>query len=201
MPNTVYEQKRSPVPNGMRKGLLFEIIFTVIVIVLIFGTLNYFNVLRLSEIFPNKLGFLPSPTGGLSNTPHIKISCPSVKAFCAKGQGVVKDQYLGLGYTLPPGSPIFAAFDGNLTVGKTTQQNFKIVHLDNPSLNLRAIYFFRCPRAKIKTGQVFKGQQIAEAGKPIAIYDNNSLIFSLIPGYPGGSNTPTILNKGDFEQK
>lgn len=195
-----------------KKGFLFGILLVVIVVILVFGALNYFNILRLSEIFPNYLSFLPhkqskqfvSPTGRLNNVTlnlRTKLSCPSVKAFCEKGQGVVKDQYVGLGYRLPSGSPIFAAFDGNLTVGKTPdQQNFKIVYLDNPSFSLRAIYLFRGPRAKIKTGQVFKGQQVAEAGgKTISIYDNNSLIFSLIPGYPG-STTPTILNKGDFEQ-
>jgi len=49
-----------------KKGLLFEILFVIIFLILIFGALNYFNILRLSEIFPDLLGFLPRkevPTG------------------------------------------------------------------------------------------------------------------------------------------
>jgi len=140
---------------------------------------------------------------------QLKISCPSVKEFCANAQGIIKDQrYVGLGYKLSSGSAIFAAFDGDLTAtfsahpieanGKTTQQNFKIVYLDNRSINLRAIYLFRGKAKDIKTGKISKGELITVSGKPIKVYDNNSLIFSLIPGYPG-SNTPTILNKEDFE--
>ncbi len=38
---------------------LFEISFVLIFIVVIFGTLNYFNILSLSTLYPNQLGFLP----------------------------------------------------------------------------------------------------------------------------------------------
>lgn len=45
-------------PEG-KKGLLFEILFVVIILILVFGILNYFNILRISDLFPNQLGFLP----------------------------------------------------------------------------------------------------------------------------------------------
>ena len=48
---------QNEMPEG-RKGLLFEIFFVLIVLVLLFGILNYFNILKLSELFPNQLGFL-----------------------------------------------------------------------------------------------------------------------------------------------
>lgn len=38
---------------------LFEISFVLIVIVVFFGVLNYFNILSLSTLYPNQLGFLP----------------------------------------------------------------------------------------------------------------------------------------------
>lgn len=79
-PNEKPEGNHSPVSNDTRKGLLFEIIFVVVFLVIFFGILNYFNILRLSEIFPNYLGFLPrrdvptgtsqqpaSPQGGFNN--------------------------------------------------------------------------------------------------------------------------------------
>lgn len=44
--------------NQGNKGLLFEILFVGVIIILLFGILNYFNILRLSELFPNQLGFL-----------------------------------------------------------------------------------------------------------------------------------------------
>ena len=42
-----------------KRGILFEIIFVFVFLVLLFGILNYFNILPISEIWPNQLGFLP----------------------------------------------------------------------------------------------------------------------------------------------
>jgi len=208
--------KRSPAPNGTGKNLLkvipflqagiFEVLFVGVVLVLLFGILNYFNILSLSTLYPKQLGFLPqnqvSPTISSLN----RLSCPSLKEFCEKGQGIFKDgQYVGLGYSLSSENAIFAAFDGNLSIALsptsagalTTKKKLITAYLDNPDLKLRAIYLFK--GSITKTGKVNKGEQIAISnGKPIKVYDNNSFIFSLIPGYPG-SNTPTILNKENFE--
>jgi len=38
---------------------LFEVFFAAIVLVLLFGILNYFNILSVSDAFPNQLGWLP----------------------------------------------------------------------------------------------------------------------------------------------
>lgn len=114
-------------------------------------------------------------------------------------------KYIGFGGKLASASAIFAAFDGVLSSttssfpkekdGKIVQRTFIIAYLDNPELNLRAEYYFR--GSLDKNGKVKKGEQIATSnGNKITIYDNSSLIFSLI--YPAG-NTPVILNKEDFE--
>jgi len=41
---------------------LFEISFVLIIIILFFGILNYFNILSLSKLYPNTFGFLPHQT-------------------------------------------------------------------------------------------------------------------------------------------
>lgn len=38
---------------------LFEVVFVVVVLLLLFGTLNYFNILSVSSVFPNQFGWLP----------------------------------------------------------------------------------------------------------------------------------------------
>lgn len=59
------QQIEKPEKKGLVKALallevgLIEVLFVGVVIILLFGTLNYFNILRLSELFPNQLGFLP----------------------------------------------------------------------------------------------------------------------------------------------
>lgn len=184
---------------------LVEFGFVAIVLILLFGILNYFNILSISELYPKYLSFLPRKNVSL-NQSNPKIPCPSLKEFCQKGEGVMKDgKYIGFGGKLASASAIFAAFDGVLSSttnsfpkekdGKIVQRTFIIAYLDNPDLNLRAEYYFR--GSLDKNGTVKKGEQIATSnGNKITIYDNSSLIFSLI--YPAG-NTPVILNKEDFE--
>ncbi|MCL4353050.1 hypothetical protein M1615_01095 [Patescibacteria group bacterium] len=57
-------------PNGEKKGLvskilsvfevgLFEIVFVAVTLCLFFFILNYFNLIRLWQIYPKELGFLP----------------------------------------------------------------------------------------------------------------------------------------------
>lgn len=41
---------------------VFEASFVLIIIIVLFGILNYFNILSLSAIYPNQLGFLPHRT-------------------------------------------------------------------------------------------------------------------------------------------
>jgi nitrate reductase NapE component len=185
---------------------VFEIFFVAIVLAIFFGILNYFNILSLSTLYPKQLGFLPTKvdqesqitsTQRSTNVLPVKLACPSLKEFCQKGQSVIKDgNYIGFGGKLASASAIFAAFDGDLTVAKTDQEKFKILYLDSPNQKARAIYFLR--GQIIKKVKVSKGEQIAIAnGKTISIYDDNSLIFSVIIGYPN-TNTPIILNKENF---
>lgn len=194
---------------------IFEIIFVGVVLILLFGILNYFNILSLSELYP-QLGFLPkkmdqtsevTSTQRNTNVLPIKLSCPSVPEFCQAENGIVKDgNYIGFGSKLASGSAILAAFDGILSStastfqkeenGQTVEKQFVTAYLDNSEFELRAIYYFR--GSIPKSGKTAKGEQIGISnGKVITIYDNKSFIFSLIVGYPK-TNTPTILNKENF---
>ena len=207
---------QSPVSNGTGKSWLkvfaflevgiFEIFFVGVVLILLFGTLNYFNILSLSALYP-QLGFLPQNQVSPTISPFNQLSCPSLKEFCQKGEGVIKDgKYIGFGGKLASGSAIFAAFDGALSSttntfqkeenGQTVEKRFVTAYLDNSELGLRGIYYFR--GSIPKSGKVAKGEQIGISnGKVITIYDNKSLIFSLIAGYPK-TNNPIILNKENF---
>ena len=63
--NPLQEPEQPKQKEGLLKALgilevgLIEVMFVGVVIALLFGTLNYFNILRLSELFPSYLGFLP----------------------------------------------------------------------------------------------------------------------------------------------
>ena len=224
------QQVKVYIPHEKKKGLkalaflqvvLSEIVFVAVVLVLLFSTLNYFNILPISTLWPNQLGWLPHKqysnvamkqfnNARITPIPP-KLSCPSIKEFCENGKSVMKDgKYIGFGDKLSSGSAIFAAFDGDISAssktvpavvnGKTEQYSLKTIYLDNKNLGLRAIYYFRGPWASItKSKAVGRGKQIARVGeKTMSDYNNNSLVFSLILGYPA-TNIPAILNKEQLE--
>ena len=189
------------------KVFALEVLFVGVVLILLFGILNYFNILSLSSLYP-QLGFLPQKNMSQTISTLNKLSCPSLKEFCQKGKSIIKDgKYIGFGGKLASASAIFAAFDGILSSttstfpkeknNQTTQKKFITAYLDNAELGLRGIYYFR--GSIPKSGNVIKGEQVAITnGKTISIYDNNSLIFSVIADYPA-TNNPAILNKENFE--
>ncbi len=66
------------------KGLAFleiglvEFGFVAVVLLLLFGTLNYFNILPISQIWPNQLGFLPHKEVSTGTSPQRIVTSPSV---------------------------------------------------------------------------------------------------------------------------
>ncbi|OGH20810.1 MAG: hypothetical protein A3D74_05815 [Candidatus Levybacteria bacterium RIFCSPHIGHO2_02_FULL_37_13] len=207
-----------PIQNNKTKKLLFEILIVIISLILLLAALNYFNILSISKFLPGQksqplsLQFQPTSTVEKNKFPSssLKISCPSIKELCQAGTGVIKDEkYVGWGFVLASGSAIFAAFDGNAestqstytetsqVTNETKEKKFIRIILDNKGLGLKATYLFR--GNAIKSKEVSKGELIGVSnGKIISIYDNKSLIFSLITGYPTTNNI-VILNKGHFE--
>jgi hypothetical protein len=59
---------------------LFEVGFVAVVLLLLFGTLNYFNILPVSSVFPNQLGWLPKREvpSGTSQPQNISLKKPPV---------------------------------------------------------------------------------------------------------------------------
>ncbi len=66
-PPSIDNEPINPTPNRLhalaflRVGL-FEFGFVAVVLMLVFGTLNYFNILSVSDVFPQQLGWLPKQT-------------------------------------------------------------------------------------------------------------------------------------------
>ncbi len=89
-------------------------------VILFFGTLNYFNIISLSSLYPNQFGSLPHsgaqrPTASETNLP---ITCPVEKNFCNKGKDLYEgNKFLGIGYNLPIGKKIIASIPGTVVFG------------------------------------------------------------------------------------
>lgn len=71
-PPTMNNTQANIKPNRLRalaflKVGIFEIIFVAVVLLLLFGTLNYFNILPVSDVFPNQLGWLPRQQSKLAS--------------------------------------------------------------------------------------------------------------------------------------
>lgn len=76
-PTQPVEQQRTLPINGSKNKVGFGILFIVIVIIFFIGILNYFNILPLSKLLPNYLGFLPQrdvPTGTSQQSNNVAIS-------------------------------------------------------------------------------------------------------------------------------
>ena len=104
------------------------IILGLIAFLLLLFTLNYFNILSLSTLFPEQLGFLPhriiteqtSPRQKPKITtptpaPKLTLSCPLPKEFCSKGKVVDQTEFYAVYFTLPKNTPIYTAISGTLT--------------------------------------------------------------------------------------
>lgn len=146
------------------------------------------------------------------------FKCPSIPQFCQTGQDVlVRGSYTGFGVKLPPNSPLYAAFDGELTfkrmnlvlnpyVKQQTQQ-INVVFLTDKAHSLRAAYYFPGRLSgKQLSGIIKEGGTIATAsGEPMNLYGQTSLVFALTRNDPlmdtlvlGGEKVK--LGKTDFKQ-
>lgn len=116
------------------------------------------------------------------------LTCPTVKNFCQNSQEVRQNNvYQGIGDNIAKGTPIYAAFDGDLTYlsGKiataSASENILIMYVDNKAKGLRAVYTLK--------GQAVDPRKVRE-GEPIAIVGDKinlfgvSFIFKLVTGNP-----------------
>lgn len=90
------------------KLLSSEIIGLLAIFVIILGGLNYFNILSLSQLYPNQFSSLPH------QTPKITLACPVDKNFCSSGREILeRSTFLGLGYDIKY-SNIYAVISGKV---------------------------------------------------------------------------------------
>lgn len=124
-PQVVIPSSKNPLPlKKIILGLVLLLIPTILV-------LAYLNILPLNLIFSGQKAVQevsqnpPSPT---PNKPEkLVLSCPVLKEFCDKGKPLIyQDKVLGLGFTLPKGTKITAAFPGTLENGMESGDKLQV---------------------------------------------------------------------------
>lgn len=146
------------------------------------------------------------------------FKCPSIPQFCQTGQDVsIRNSYVGFGAKLPANTPIYAAFDGEVTTKqidlalqplmKQPTQQVNLLFLTDKVHSLRAVYYFpgKLPGNQLAE-KVLAGQAIATAsGETMKLYSESSLVFTLTRNDLNMSSTMlggerVKLSKGDFKQ-
>jgi len=71
------------------------------------------------------------------------LQCPVPKAYCTKGKVIkVKEQFAGIGYSVPVGTPLYAIFSGGLRPGWIASSNGRkpLIVLENKEKQMEAVY-------------------------------------------------------------
>ncbi len=116
--------------------------------------------------------------------PQTTYHCPTIVLFCQTGHDIIKDDnYLGFGGEVAAGSPVLAAFNGELTSSTTILPNEEIVsyYLDSDADKTRAIYYFKGPSSASRL--VRRGEEIGMISGKMTTF-NAALIFQIIVGDP-----------------
>lgn len=130
--------------------------------------------------------------------------CPTTDSFCSQSTPVANAEFniQGIGQTLPAGSPILAAFDGDiLAVYSVLPEQYKndriaTIYLDNKEKQLRAVYYYKGDLPTIKKAKA--GDTIAKTGTTMQLF-NTSLIFELIQGDPL-TGSPVVITQETFKK-
>jgi len=116
--------------NRVFRILSLEVAIFVVVIVLLLGILNYFNIFSLSQIYPPLFGSLPhkeivaesvntiAEKAPITAAKELVLSCPVEEQYCDKGIPIYdNEEFLGLGFKLQFESNLYAAISGNIVFG------------------------------------------------------------------------------------
>lgn len=154
-------------PSGLaflEVGVL-EVFFVIVGLLIIFGVLNYFNILPISQSFPF-LSFLPKQEKPLENKTQIEpqlsqeeinkklmtalpfLGCPVEKESCAKGIVIneprgEKASFSAVAFSgLSENEPILAVIDGNIKFlsEESTQAASTMITIENRGRNIIATY-------------------------------------------------------------
>lgn len=86
-----------------------EVIGLLALFILILGILNYFNILSLSRLYPDKFASLPHQTPKSVQkipTPVLTLKCPVPQELCDAAEVIVYKNNPALAYKLPDDTPI-----------------------------------------------------------------------------------------------
>lgn len=160
----------------------------------------------LGNLLINQFGLFwkqPSNTGPIGLA-AITPKCPTTDSFCNQSTPVTNTEFnvQGIGETLPAGTPILAAFDGDiLAIYSVLPKQYKndriaTIYLDNKEKKLRAVYYYK---GDLPTATKAKaGDTIAKTGESMALF-NKSLIFELIEGDPLAGR-PLVITRDTFQK-
>lgn len=151
--------------NSTKAGLI-GILLLILGVLLFFVALNYFNIISLSQLYPNQLGWLPHA--------QTKIGCPVEKQLCLGAQ-VLRypgtKAYQGLGWNLPKDYSIKAVFDGKLIKEDITGPipSLRVIRLTSNNARYGATYVFTVDRKlegselrKYQNGVIVKKNEIID---------------------------------------
>ncbi len=204
--------------DSTKSGLL-GILGLIVGILLIFGVLNYFNILSLSRIYPNLFGSLPHKSLSTAQTTvpkePVTIGCPVEENFCKNAQILYfphTKAYQGLGWNLPKGSPIKAVFDGKLSKDDISGPRgyFRAVLLRSNDGKYEARYIF-IPNNQTISGEELKKFQAGVSVRKGDVLDQVSDKYLQNFGFPNISlqfyivekmkNVSLNLKPGDLNNK
>lgn len=188
IPNLPFDKNRVP--------LLVVVFLIILIAILAARQLNLFP--RGSQPRIQPVPVSPKPET-LQKGPY---NCPSIPEFCQNAKPIERDGYeVGLGAQIPPDSPIFAAFDGELSTltsylnHENNKEQISTIYLDNAERGLRAVYHLSGPAEA--SGSAQAGTRIGTVRNRMVYYDS-SLVFSMIRNYPSGGIIK--LSPQDFKQ-
>lgn len=169
---------------------LFEISFVLIVIIVFFGLLNYFNILSLSKLYPDTFGFLPHKTFNptpLKKTQLTNSPLPVPTPTQANDISVVSD-VPGYNLTIVDKSVLINYLNKLDIWGKTFNDPTNPVILHNIELHLS------------NDNQKLQSQQKVQDGNPLYSYNllfiNNTLKLNiyLYPDVLTDANSSKVLS-------
>ncbi len=186
--------------NGQLSNL-FKIIVFVLVLLLFLALLNYLNIIPLSSILPNQLGWLPHKPYSQNNQnvpkntqqqsqkfrsePPIKldhVSCPVPKEFCKSAKVILDgNNFLGIGFSLPLKTKIFAAMPG--TIFSTGVED----KAKGISIHTKIILGGRGPLQGYSTTYEFFGLSASPSAQPQDITIHDIIAEKEIGSIQGGS--------------
>lgn len=98
-PPTMSNKPNNPKPNRLHALAflevgLFEIGFVAVILLLLFGTLNYFNIFSVSDAFPNQFSWLPRQTIKQNVVPSPANFTPNIFIYDIKKAEKLLSQYI-----------------------------------------------------------------------------------------------------------